>query len=81
MMAMEGSTKFIHLMAPPPPAVGFCASAMEGGGVRGEGLFDDLYQYIQCIDCYCVKGLYCMFPVTLLIFIYSMMFIRRYEPF
>ena len=38
MMAIEGSTKFIHLMTPPPPpAAGFCASAMEGGGSEGKG--------------------------------------------
>ena len=35
------------------------------------------------IDCYCVKGLWCCFPIPSLIFIYSMMglLIYKYEPF
>ena len=38
---------------------------------------------IQHIDCYCVKGLWCCFPLQWLIFIYSMMglLIYKYEPF
>ena len=41
-----------------------------------------LLLYIWHIDVYCVKGLWCCFPITSLFFIYSMMglLIYKYEP-
>ena len=40
-------------------------------------------KFDERIDCYYIKGLYCNFPLTLLIFVYSMMglLIYKYEPF
>ena len=35
--------------------------------------------YILRIDCYCVKGLWCCFPIPLLIFIYFMMGLLIYK--
>ena len=42
-----------------------------------------VYNFDERIDCYYIKGLYCNFPLTLLIFVYSMMglLIYKYEPF
>ena len=38
---------------------------------------------IQHIACYCIKGLYCCFPMPFLIFIYAMtgLLLCKYEPF
>ena len=37
MMAMEGSTKFVHLMTPPPQRLVFVQVRWRGGGSEGKG--------------------------------------------
>ena len=79
MMTMKGSTEIFNTMTPPPPRD--CTKAWLCHVVEMHYLLHYLNK--QHIDCYCIKGLWCCFPVPLLNFIYPMMglLICKYEPF
>ena len=75
MMTKEGSTKIVNFNTPMAEVL------MLGRGHRICIIFYSIN--ILHIDRYCVKGLWCRFPIPLLIFIYSMigLLICKYEPF
>ena len=79
MMIKESFTKIVNFMT-----LGAGVHVLGHGNISHIVKMHYFYSInIQHIDCYCIKGLKCCFPMPLLIFIFSMMWllICKYEPF